>query len=265
MGTTDRGTFYDQHPFDWAPSAASSNMATVVARPLAELINRLDVNCFVLDVGCGAGRVLGFLAKRGIRCIGVDRSRVSVRIAVDRYACPGAVADNLRLPFADAIADVVISDGVIHHTDDPLASFAENCRVLKPGGQMYMAVYKPSGRYPFLYKYPGALIRRGLQRTWARPLVLVFAQIPYFLFHFLRSKGQRTWTGALNLFYDYFVTPCVAFVPRQAVELWSKDNAVRLVHYDENPGSNVHSFVFQKNEPPKSHFNHVVAANRDRV
>ena len=65
----------------------------------------------------------------------------------------------------DGTADVVISDGVIHHTDDPFVSFSENCRILKPGGRMYLAVYKPTGRYPWLYKYPGAVIRFGLQHA----------------------------------------------------------------------------------------------------
>jgi len=248
MSTIDSGTFYDQHPFDWAPSTGSSDMDSVVARPLADFVNSLDHNSLVLDIGCGPGRVLGFLARQGFRCIGLDRSRASVCIAMDRCERPGVVADNVNLPFADGTADVIISDGVIHHTEDPLASFAENCRVLKPGGQMYLAVYKPSGRYPLFYKYPGALIRHGLQRAWARPLILVFAQIPYFLIHFMRSKGERTWTGALNLFYDYFVTPRVAFLPRRIVELWSREHQVRLVRYDENPGLNVHSFVFQRDE-----------------
>ena len=88
----------------------------------------------------------------------------------------GVVADNLRLPFANGIADALISDGVIHHTDDPRSAFAENLRILKPGGQMYLGVYKSSGRYPVLYKFPGDMIRRGLEHSWSRPLVVIFAR-----------------------------------------------------------------------------------------
>jgi SAM-dependent methyltransferase len=161
------------------------------------------------------------------------------------------VGDNLRLPFADATADAVISDGVIHHTDDPRAAFLENCRILKPGGRMYLAVYKPSGRYPFLYRYPGAVIRSGLRHRWARPLVTAFAQAPYFLVHFIRSKGRRTWAGARNLFFDYFVTPRVAFLPRGAVEEWCTAAGARVVLYDENHGANVHSFCLVKETQPQ--------------
>jgi SAM-dependent methyltransferase len=251
MASTEPATFYDQHPFDWVPPGAEDEIETVVLRPLIDLIERLDSDSLVLDIGCGPGRVLGFLARRGVRCVGLDRSRISVGLAVERYGRPGVVGDNLRLPFATGIADVVISDGVIHHTDDPREALIENCRVLKPGGQMYLGVYKPSGRYPRLYEFPGGLIRRGLQHGWSRPLVSIFAQVPYFLVHFLRSKGKRTWRGANNLFYDYFVTPRVAFLAREDVEQWCESLGVRVARYDSNRGATIHSFHLVKEKLPK--------------
>jgi SAM-dependent methyltransferase len=246
MATTEQDTFYDQHPFDWVPADASEEISSVVSPPLVDLIQSLDQNSLVLDIGCGPGRVLGFLARRGIRCIGLDRSRVSLRLAVERYGRPGIVADNLHLPLADNSADIVISDGVIHHTEDPQAAFAENFRILKPSGRMYLAVYKPSGRYPFLYSFPGAWIRAGLRHDWSQPLVVLFFRIPYFLVHFIRSKGKRTWSGARNLFFDYFVTPRVAFLPRNVVEGWCAAQKARILLYQENRGQNVHSFLLQK-------------------
>jgi SAM-dependent methyltransferase len=246
MQSTEPMTFYDQHPFDWVSAESSDPIEAFVSPPLARLIESLNTNSLVLDVGCGAGRVLGVLARRSIRCIGLDRSRVSVGLVVERYQRPGVVGDNLRLPFADGIADVVISDGVIHHTEGPSIAFAENCRVLKPGGWMYLAVYKPYGRYPWLYNYPGAIIRMGLRHRWAKPLVTLFAQFPYFLVHFVRSKGQRSWAGARNLFFDYFVSPRVAFLAREVVEEWCALQGVRVVAYDQNRGGSVHCFCLAK-------------------
>jgi len=140
MGDSKSATFYDQHPFDWVPVDEAAEIDSVVSRPLVELIQTLDVNSLVLDIGCGPGRVLGFLKLRGIRCIGLDRSRVSLGLATKRYDVAGAVGDNLHLPFADGTADVVISDGVIHHTEDPWGAFAENFRILKAGGRVYLGV-----------------------------------------------------------------------------------------------------------------------------
>lgn len=251
MGSTEPKTFYDQHPFDWVPPAPEAAMRAVVSPALADFIESLDTKSLVLDIGCGPGRVLGFLVRRAVRCIGVDRSGVSVRLSVERYHRPGIVGDNLKLPFADEIADVVISDGVIHHTGDPQSAFFENCRILKPGGRMYLAVYKPTGRYPWLYNNPGTLIRSGLRHAWGRPFVTVLAQVPYFLVHFIRSKGRRTWAGTQNLFYDYFVTPHVAFLPREVVEQWCAKGGARVVLYDENRGANVHSFCLVKESQRK--------------
>jgi SAM-dependent methyltransferase len=250
MDPAEQATFYDEHPFDWVPPEASADIRSIISPGLVDLIESLDPNDFVLDVGCGPGRVLGFLVKRGVRCIGMDRSRISLGLAVDRYGCPGIVGDNLLLPFASEAVDVLISDGVIHHTDDPRGAFVENLRILKPSGRMYLGVYKPSGRYPLLYKFPGGVIRRGLDHRWSKPFVIIFARVPYFLVHFIRSKGKRTWAGARNLFYDYFVTPRVAFLSREVIEQWCSLSGVRILRYDENRGSNVHSFLLQKSLSP---------------
>jgi SAM-dependent methyltransferase len=241
-------TFYDEYPFDWAPNGPQELLRAVVSPLLADLIENLEPKSLVLDVGCGPGRVLGFLARRGTRCIGVDRSRISLGLAMQRYSRPTVVADNLHLPFAGGSADVLISDGVIHHTEDPEAAFAENCRVLRPDGQMYLAVYKPFGHYPWIFKYPGALIRVATRHGWSQPLVTAFAQFPYFLVHYIRSRGRRTWAGAQNLFYDYFITPRVAFLSRAVVEDWCTKHGAHVAAYDENRAANVHSFHIVKNQ-----------------
>src|SRR5580704_2289512 len=252
MASTEQSTFYDRHPFDWVAPGRGTDIRSVVSPLLAELIERLDANSLVLDVGCGPGRVLGFLARREVRCFGIDRSYVSVGRAVEYYGRPAIVADNLRLPVPDAIADAIISDGVIHHTEDPYRAFTENLRILKPGGQMYLGVYKPYGRYPRLYKFPGQQIRSGLRRSWTKPLVFFFAQVPYFLLHFVRSRGQRTWSGAQNLFYDYFVTPRVTFLARDTIESWCSEHGAQVLLYDANRSSNVHSFVVGKQSATKT-------------
>lgn len=243
-------TFYDEHPFDWAPVEPSTKSSADVPPLLAGFIETIEPQSLVLDIGCGPGRVLGLLRRRGLRCVGLDRSRVSLGIAVQRCEVPGVVGDNLQLPIASGSADVVISDGVIHHTENPAQAFDENYRVLKPGGRMYLAVYKSSGRYPFLYKYPGALIRGGLRHATSKPLIVLFAQVPYFLVHFVRSRGKRTWAGARNLFYDYFVSPRVEFLSRSTLESWAADRGAEILRYDENRGLNVHSFLVQKKSTP---------------
>jgi SAM-dependent methyltransferase len=92
-------TFYDEHPFDRAPPGPQESMRSVVSPLLADLIERIDLNSLVFDVGCGPGRVLSFLTRRGIRCVGIDRSHVSLGLAKQRFGAPGVVADTPRVAF----------------------------------------------------------------------------------------------------------------------------------------------------------------------
>ena len=83
-----------------------------------------------------------YLTRLGHRVTAVDISRGSLERA--RRRAPRAFfvqASNLELPFADACFDAVVSDGVIHHTPDAFKSLAENARILRPGGHLYLAVY----------------------------------------------------------------------------------------------------------------------------
>jgi hypothetical protein len=130
---------------------------------------------------------------------------------------------------------------------------------------MYLAVYKPTGRYPVLYKFPGGLIRGALKREWSKPFVRLFFQVPYYVIHFLRSRGKRTWSGVRNLFYDYFVTPQVAFLPRHVIEEWCKNEQARIVRYDENRGQNVHSFLVEKKQQTQNRRDLIKAATREEL
>ena len=244
-------TFYDRHPFDWTEGYSSRDVEVTLAPQLASFIQDVSPDALVLDIGCGAGRVMSCLAARRLRCVGLDVSRSSVRLMIERTDSYGVVASNLKLPFRDQTADRVISDGVIHHTADPFAAFAENCRILKSGGLLYTAVYKPGGRYQRLYHFPGSLIRK-LVKSGAGKVVVHATLLPlYYLAHLVKSRGKTSWYGAKNLFYDYFVTPVVEFLSRRELEQWSEGCGVEIVGYDPNPGLNVHSFVLRRPATPK--------------
>lgn len=246
MPLPEKKTFYDEHPFDWTELYAPSELSRVISPVLLQLLDGLPLESIVLDVGCGAGRVVGYLVCRNIPCIGVDTSYHSVRLMAERWQQPAIVADNLFLPIRGEVADLVISDGVLHHTNDPYRAFHENCRVLKRGGRMYLAVYKPGGRYEFLYRYPGRIVRWLLRNPLSRALVHATLLPLYFGVHWLRSGGKTTWSGARNLFYDYFVTPQVSFASQPTVAEWCRKSGMTVVSYDPRRRENVHCFVLQK-------------------
>lgn len=242
-------TFYDDHPFDWTRNYTQHEVQTTLAPPLACFIKEVPHDALVLDIGCGAGRVMSCLAANKRRCIGLDLSHNSVRLMVESTGARGIVASNLNLPFPDGIADRVISDGVIHHTVSPFRAFAECCRVLKPGGLVYLAVYKPGGHYQALYRFPGALIRSCLRYGSGKVFVFSTMMPLYYFVRLAKSRGKTSWHGAMNLFYDYFVTPVVDFLSRDLIEQWSLTCGVEIVDYNLNPNLNVHSFLLRKSVP----------------
>ena len=245
-------TFYDDHPFNWTTNYDSVEVAATLAPLLASFVGGVPPDAWILDIGCGAGRVMASLVARNLRCLGLDLSRNSVRLMTENTGAAGVVASNLRLPFADGAVDRAVSDGVIHHISDSFGAFTECCRVLKTSGLLYLAVYKPNGHYQALYRFPGAVIRHLLKYRIGKALVQSTMLPFYFLVHFAKSRGKTTWSGATNLFYDYFVTPVVMFFSREDIESWSMKCGVEIVSYDANPRLNVHSFLLRKAETPNA-------------
>ena len=149
MASTERMTFYDEHPFDWASPDGTSEiqlrcLASACRLDRKPRLKRSGFRCWLWSgksprISCQSRASL----HRHRPQPGFSRARDEAVWLPRR--CRGQPAPSAPR----RIADVIISDGVIHHTEDPHAAFAENLRILKPGGRMYLGVYKPSGRYPF--------------------------------------------------------------------------------------------------------------------
>jgi ubiquinone/menaquinone biosynthesis C-methylase UbiE len=103
----------------------------------------------VLDVGCGGGMAVRLLARRATSgfVAGMDYSEEMVRQATRRNAEAvrrGQVeikaGDVLALPYADASFDKVCGIETFYFWPDPMAGLREVRRVLKPGGQITIAM-----------------------------------------------------------------------------------------------------------------------------
>lgn len=102
----------------------------------------------VVDVGCGPGRVAGFLAARGLDVIGIDIAPAMLVAA--RAAHPdvtfqeGALAE---LPLADRSLDGAVCWYSIIHTPPAALSdgLAELRRILSPAGQVLIAFQSGHG------------------------------------------------------------------------------------------------------------------------
>jgi ubiquinone/menaquinone biosynthesis C-methylase UbiE len=89
----------------------------------------------VLDVGCGSGGLLSYLAKHHrIAPIGVDLFPGTLPYCIQRGITMVSAADATALPFGADGFDFVIAQDVIEHIEDDAGALAEIYRVCAPGG-----------------------------------------------------------------------------------------------------------------------------------
>jgi SAM-dependent methyltransferase len=109
---------------------------------LGELVDVAGLR--VIDVGCGAGGLVRWLAGRGAHVTGLEcqRSQLEKARAVARVADEDYVEGiGEAMPFPDASADLVVFFQSLHHVpaDEMRTALREAARVLRPGGLAYVS------------------------------------------------------------------------------------------------------------------------------
>ncbi|HEX2085844.1 MAG TPA: class I SAM-dependent methyltransferase [Solirubrobacteraceae bacterium] len=97
----------------------------------------------VLDVGCGPGRHVLALQRRGVPALGVDVSAVAVRLARRRGAPAMVGSVFAALPGAGRWRTALLLDGNIGIGGDPAALLRRVAAVLAPGGRVLAEVERP--------------------------------------------------------------------------------------------------------------------------
>jgi len=101
----------------------------------------------VLEVGCGTAIDSVLMAQEfpRARFVAMDLSKAGVRVArraagLRNISLNALAGDVFRLPVRTKSLDVVFSQGVIEHFQDPLPPLLEQERVLRPGGALIVNV-----------------------------------------------------------------------------------------------------------------------------
>ncbi len=121
-----------------------------IARNFYGVSDRKSVR--VLEVGCGPGANLWYLAREGFSFCGVDGSETAIAQAKARLdaECPGwqshgelHVGDIGQLPFKESFFDAVIDNEAIscNSFESSKAIYDEMARVSKPGGKIFSRTF----------------------------------------------------------------------------------------------------------------------------
>src|SRR6516165_6902440 len=102
----------------------------------------------VLDVGAGTGVLAERISATGATVVCIDPDVASLAAAQKRLAGRGAefvAAPAERIPLPDASADSAVVSMSAHHWQDRDGGFGEIARVLRPGGRLVLAEFRPTG------------------------------------------------------------------------------------------------------------------------
>jgi carbamoyltransferase len=138
---------YDEH--ESVRSLIEKSRLRIYSKALDDAI---PYNSSVLEVGCGTGQLTNFLGISCRRVVGADLCLNSLRLGntfrheQNLARVRFSQANLFRLPFRREQFDVILCNGVLHHTSDPHGAFQGLLPLLRPGGYIVVGLYNTYGR-----------------------------------------------------------------------------------------------------------------------
>jgi len=175
---------------------------------MRQLLDRVQEGDRVLEIGCGTGQYIAFLAmKKNIEAHAVDYSEKATAFTSALAKKLGVVvnvqrADIQSLPYPDGFFSVVFGDQVIGHVEDMDKAMAELVRVMKPGGLVLLTFANRvrldgwplfawlKGGMPYRQRSLSPWAVRSLVRRHGVDLVGSYGEIPFLArsFSLLRER-----------------------------------------------------------------------------
>jgi SAM-dependent methyltransferase len=153
----------------------------------------------VLDLGCGTGYGVDYLAAAGAReIVGVDRDSRAIRYATKRFSSSGAlflVADIAHLQPSLGIFDSILASNVFEHLDDPEQGLRTVIDHLTPQGYFVMVVPPIVDDASLQENLRNRFHRSNLfVREWLALLQASFEQVDTYR-HLLAVEGRLDFSG----------------------------------------------------------------------
>lgn len=216
--------FYEETPFpnyddfDSISALIEKSRKGLFARLLDE---QIPLGTKVLEVGCGTGQLSNFLGIAKRNAFGTDMCLNSLRLAEEfrrknNLYTSGFYQMNLFRPiFKEETFDLLITNGVLHHTSDPFGGFKSIAPLVKRGGYIIVGLYNKYGRLM-------TDLRRQFFRLTSKKF---FAVDPY-----LRERGKKVDAKMEAWFTDQYQHPHESKHTMGEVLKWFDQTGFRFVN-----------------------------------
>jgi ubiquinone/menaquinone biosynthesis C-methylase UbiE len=212
--------------------AAENFFSPVITRLKWQKIN-------VFEAGCGDGVHWKFIRNMGneyLRYTGIDISAAAIDQLRKKKLCPQdrfIRMDLSALSEPDNSYDIVFAFGVLAYTQNPNKSFAELCRICKPGGWVGIWIYpEPQGLSKavfFTIRYICRIIGTFGTRRIADLIVPFMKWLP------TKSKmhlGNSSWKQCREVILVNIAPMHLAFFQRHEVIYWFQRQRMHIEYED---------------------------------
>ena len=208
----------------------------------------------VLDAGCGHGSHTAMVAPHAKKIVGVDLNCADIaRKEVEPFKNAEVVEGDIAQIRFEEKFDAVFCIGVIHHTDNPAATFKHLASLVKPGGRILIWAYSYEGNFLNrtvveglkrwgLLKLPAGLLHAlaWLLTLGLYPFVYTIyllplqPVLPYFeYFGNFRKLGLKK--NVQNVF-DKLIAPQTWFLKKEEIAAWFDPETFEDVHLSNYKG-----------------------------
>lgn len=177
----------------------------------------------VLECGCGGGQHTDFMARYAKSVTAADLNTIDIAKQRNRHH------SNIIFREADIAEmdlkkqyDIVISIGVVHHTDYPEKTVENLIRHVKPGGLLLLWVYSEEGNLPM--KKIVEPLRKAFLRSVDRKTLLRISEILTFMMYFPVFSVYLLPFPSLP-YYEYFQNFRKLSYKRNVLNVFDKLNA----------------------------------------
>ena len=206
----------------------------------------------IFDIGCGDGYYLNLINKinKDLDVWGLDKSKNSINYAKKKFNIKNILlGDNHNIPLGESFSNLSISNGVIHHCEDPDLAFKELIRVTKKNNYIYLSVYNIFNPYYWII-YKSTFFIRFLYWKVSKNFFYLFFPIFYIIFYLLirlLSTAKPSIIEIKKIFGDQVLTKKAHLYSYKKVYNLCLKNNSEIIDFDFSKLKLMLCFLIKKN------------------